>query len=357
MIIHRLISIITVSTLCMLSSVVSHADTASYKATAKIDSASMIMGSKAQMTVEFTGPLTGNARIELGQNENPDMEITPTGSPVVSKLSDNRQLMKEVFTVQVFDSGLYSVPPVICISGNDTILTNSPVLKVDPIQLDSINIVEKDGKVVDLKIHDYTDVTDVKSKFFDFVPDWIQSYGWWILIAVVIIAAFVYVYMKWLRHGKIPLMPVKKPIPPYELAISRLNELQDEQLWQKGAEKEYYTRLTDILRGYLAGRFGINAMEMTSHQISEALKDNEDISEYSLLVNKVLNEADFVKFAKAKPLADENQRAFSNTRQFVELTKPVISDEENSDNKESGEGNPTKITNKKAIDGETNHKA
>lgn len=336
---RQLLSIVVIFICCMLPTTATIAAVSDYKATAKIDSAVMLMGSKAKMSVEFIGPLAGDARLELGTINDPDLEIKSAGSATVSKLSDTRQQLKEEFTVQIFDSGLYAVPPVICISGSDTVLTNSPVIKVDPMPLDSVNVVEKDGKVMDLKIHDYTDVENIKPKFFDFVPDWVQNYGWWILLSVVLVAAFVFVYLKWLRHGRIPLIPVKKPIPPYELAVSRLNKLQEEMLWQKGAEKEYYTRLTDILRGYLSGRFGINAMEMTTYQISQAIADNKDVAEYSMLVNKVLSDADFVKFAKAKPLADENQRAFSNARQFVELTKPiVVPDDEKSEN-DSKEGN------------------
>ncbi len=336
---RQLLSIVISFICCMLPTTATIAAVGDYKATAKIDSAVMLMGSKAKMSVEFIGPLAGDARLELGTLSDPDLEIKSVGSATVSKLSDNRQQLKEEFTVQIFDSGLYVVPPVICISGSDTVLTNSPVIKVDPMPLDSVNVVEKDGKAVDLKIHDYTDVENVQPKFFDFVPDWVQNYGWWILLSIVLIAAFVFVYLKWLRHGRIPLIPVKKPIPPYELAVSRLNKLQEEMLWQKGAEKEYYTRLTDILRGYLSGRFGINAMEMTTYQISQAIADNKDVAEYSLLVNKVLNDADFVKFAKAKPLADENQRAFSNARQFVELTKPIVVQDDDKSENNSKEGN------------------
>lgn len=300
-----------------------HASPDMFKATASIDSTVMLMGSKAMMTVEFTGPLSENSHIEIPENQDKDVEITPNDAGQMTEVSSGRKTLKEIFTVQIFDSGLYTIQPVICISGTDTVYTNAPVIKVDPVALDSVNVVEENGKLVDLKIHDYTDVTDVKSKFFDFLPDWVQSYGWSILLAVILIAGFIFVYLKWLRHGKIPLMPVKKPVPPYELAISQLNELQSKQLWQKGAEKEYYTQLTEILRGYLAGRFGINAMEMTSPQIAEAIADNEYASEYAMLVNTVLFEADFVKFAKAKPMADQNQQAFSSTRKFIELTKPV----------------------------------
>lgn len=314
-----LMSICFLTIACCFSAFANPTD---YKATATVDSTIMLQGSKALMTVEVVGSLSSNAHIDF-ESTDPEVEITPNGNPDIKELGNNRRQIKELFTVQIFDSGLYSLPPAICISGNDTIKTNSPVIKVDPMPLDSANLVIENGEPVDVTIHDYSELADVEDKFFDFMPDWLQQYWLWLLIGLILIGGFAFVYFKWLRHGKIPLMPTHKPIPPYELALGQLNSLRDKKLWQNGAEKEYYTQLTDILRTYLAGRFGINAMEMTSEQIAQAIKDNEGAAEYALLVNAVLTEADFVKFAKARPLADENQRAFDNALNFVELTKPV----------------------------------
>lgn len=340
-------------------SLIANAVASDYKATANVDSTTMMAGSQTTLDVDFSGPLMPNSRITIATEEmNPEMEITSQRNSSLSDIGNNRKELKESFTVQVFDSGLYTVPPILCISGEDTIICNSPAIRVDPFPLDTANLVMTDSVVSDFKIHDYSDVAVAEKKFLDFMPDWVMDYFWWIVIAIIIIAVAVFVYMKWLRHGKIPLIPVKKPIPPYELAINRLSSLQDQMLWQKGAEKEYYTELTDILRTYLEGRFGINAMEMTTPQIMDAISNNEGISEYTSLINAVLMQADFVKFAKARPLADENQRAFGNVRQFVEVTKPVVeekpeNDEQSSEKSKEADGHIRSKTDNK--DSETNN--
>lgn len=295
-----------------------------FKASAKVDSTTMIAGSRTMLNIDFAGPLAGDARISIDIDKiDPEMEINASQNRMISELGNNRKELKESFLIQVFDSGLYTLPPILCISGNDTVVCNSPVIRVDPIPLDTANIVMVDSIFQGLKIHPNSDLVNVKKEFFDFLPDWVFEYGWLIFIAIVVISVLIFVYFKWLRHGRIPLIPVKKPIPPYELAIYRLTQLQDKMLWQKGAEKEYYTELTDILRFYIYGRFGINAMEMTTPEILAAIAEKEGAEEYSSNVNTVLSQADFVKFAKARPQADENQRAFTNVKQFVELTKPV----------------------------------
>lgn len=313
-----------------------------YKAKAQLDSTAMIMGSKTTLSVEFTGPLQNNAHTFIDEKEWAPVEVTSSGNAEVKDFGNNQKMLRQEFIVQCFDSGLYTLPPVYCISGSDTIPTEAVVLKIDPISLDTANVIFEGEKPVDVKVHDYTGVESIKLKILDFMPDWISAYWWWILIAILVIGAAIFVYMKWLRHGRIPLVPVKKPIPPYELAISKLDELQSKQLWQKGAEKEYYTQLTDILRAYLHGRFGINAKEMTSYQILEAVRHTEIASEYLKPIQDVLSEADFVKFAKAKPLPAENEHAFSSTKEFVESTKPLPEPDENEDNKEAENRQPDK---------------
>lgn len=297
-------------------------------AIAKLDSTAMIMGSKSALRVEFVGDFGDDAHTFINTDEWKDIEITETDSTRLNNLGNNRKELRAIFMVQAFDSGLYTLPPIYLISGKDTIASNEPILKVDPIALDSANVIFKDGDPIDIKIHDFTDVEDSEERFFDFVPDWITIAWPWIILVLILLGLLIFIYLKWLRYGKIPLIPVKKPIPPYELAVEKLNDLLKKKLWQQGAEKEYYTQLTEILRGYLYGRFGINAMEMTSPQIMSAIADSDEAKEFATYIDGVLKDADFVKFAKAKPVAAENERAYTNVREFVELTKPIDEIEE-----------------------------
>lgn len=297
-------------------------------ATAKLDSTTMIMGSKTALHVEFVGEFGDDAHTYINQEEWKNVEINQTDSSDMSVLGNNRRELRAMFMIQAFDSGLFTLPPVYLISGNDTIASNTSVLKVDPIALDTANVIFKDGQPVDIKVHDLTDVVNAEEKLLDMIPDWVTITWPWILLAIALLSLIIFVYLKWLRHGKIPLIPTKKPVPPYVLAIEKLNALQQKKLWQHGAEKEYYTQLTDILRGYLYGRFGINAMEMTTPQILAKISDTDEAKEFASFVHSVLKEADFVKFAKAKPAAPENELAFRNVREFVELTKPIEKPEE-----------------------------
>lgn len=98
--------------------------------------------------------------------------------------------------------------------------------------------------------------------------------------------------------------------------------LKGMQLWQNGREKDYYTGLTDILREYIDRRFGVNAVEMTSSEIIDALKHNSETQLVNDQLSEILAVADFVKFAGQRPLADDNERSFQRAVNFVNATKP-----------------------------------
>ncbi len=64
-------------------------------------------------------------------------------------------------------------------------------------------------------------------------------------------------------------------------------------------------------------------MEMTSTQILNSLRHRDDTKPTTQLMKQILEMADFVKFAKVRPLPDDNVKTLNMAVQFVEDTKPV----------------------------------
>lgn len=213
--------------------------------------------------------------------------------------------------VQAFDSGYYKLPEIAFVIGRDTSYSNPVALKVVPVLAEATD-----------PINDYANVSDPEGmSVFDHIPDWLYNYWWVIWLIIALLAALVYLYLRYRKTGSILK---KKPLPtPYEQAVAALKELKAENLWQQGEEKEYYTRLTDILRTYLYGRFGLNALEMTSRQILARLKTIEETKPFRQDFKQILGMADFVKFAKVRPLAEDCILSMDNAMAFVESTKPV----------------------------------
>lgn len=241
------------------------------------------------------------------------VEIQDRVKPDTADLGNNRVQVNKRLIIQSFDSGVYVLPPVVYITASgDTVASNRVTLKVVPVKV-------KDGD----EIVDFKPVEEIPSKLLDWVPDFVTNYWWAFLLAFLVIACAASAYGLWWRKGINPLKPEKKRLPPYEEAVQRLQELKQRQLWQNGEEKEYYTVLTDILRDYIYRRFQVNAVEMTSSEIVATLKKNDETRAVNEQLSEILAMADFVKFANVKPIADDNEMAFTRASQFVEHTRPV----------------------------------
>lgn len=305
-----------------------------------LDSAYLLMGKATPLHLEVVAPENPSGQVLIPKDSLCDkVEILKVLEADTTRLGNGRLEVNQEILLQSFDSGVYRLNPIMYVVGNDTFRSNRLVLKVFPADVDSLET-----------IHDYADISDVDRKFIDYLPDFIVDYGLWILAVVIVLGIGAYVVYL-LKKKKNPFgAPVPRPVPPYEKAVNELNRLRSEKLCESGREKEFYTRLTDILRIYLQGRFGINAMEMTSTQIRQTLSHNEETRLSKTNMERVLETADFVKFAKVRPLPDDNVRAFSSAMQFVEDTKPKPEPELEKSNEPddmSGKETDTKTTNHK----------
>ena len=282
--------------------------------TAKIDTLHVLMGKTRVVSLQLVKDksMRGEFLCDKVDTVNAHVEIAHRPTPKVTSLGSDREQIDKQLVIQAFEPGEYSVGPFVYISGRDTLKSNVLRLRVD-----SIKVNEKGD------IKDFAPVIKPPYKFFDWVPDFV-THLWWLWLLGAILAAATWYYYKFMRKGKNPFKREKKRLPPYEEAMQRLALLKAQQLWQNNQEKEYYTGLTDILRVYIDRRFHVNAVEMTSTQIIESLKQNPETKLVNDQLSEILAMADFVKFAGQRHLADDNERSMARAENFVEATKPVV---------------------------------
>lgn len=288
------------------------------KVTASLDSASIMMGRIDTLRLIVERDISQQGAFPILNNAGSKGIITLLGDTVelgmprmdtVSQ-SDARITERFVVPVQVFDSGFYKLPAFIYLTASDSVASNQVELTVVPVK-----VGENDA------ISDYKDITDPSdASFWDWMPDWLFDLWWLWLLLIVATVCSVYFAKKYRATGKFITLPEKPQPKSWEVALERLETLKAKNLWESGQEKEYFTQLTDILRDYLYARFGINAMEMTSRQIMQTLADQADVKEKRGYVRKILDVADFVKFAKVRPLPEDNVAAFDNAVNFVKET-------------------------------------
>jgi hypothetical protein len=148
---------------------------------------------------------------------------------------------------------------------------------------------------------------------------------------VAALALFLFLINRPTRQRKKKEKVIKEKIsirPAHEIAFEKLEELRMAELWKKDRVKEHQTQLSFIVREYLENRYQIKALESTTAEITRDLNTAEleakDVSE----LRDLLQIADLVKFAKAKPKEDIHARFLQQVFDFVERTQKMETDKE-----------------------------
>jgi hypothetical protein len=216
-----------------------------------------------------------------------------------------RVLVEESYVVTSFDTGVYVIPSLPIKVEREGYST---ILQTDPIGLIVNTYVVDEQK-------GYADIVLPKEAPWNVAE--ILPYLLWGWLALVVVVGVVVLVLR-LRSRK-PLFSHEKPvIPPYVLAIQALDGIKEEKPWQHGKTKEYYTRLTGALRGYLEGELEIPALEQTTHEIVQELKGRDEVDPREReSLEQLLDTADLVKFARATPLPDEDLHNLNVAYDFV----------------------------------------
>ena len=236
--------------------------------------------------------------------------------PVDTLERDGRRLkLRKSFRLAAFQEGVQRILPQVMYADKNIIDTlygeDTLSLLVTTFEIDSTS-------------HSIFDIKPQKTLPFRFGE--ISGYLMWSLVALVVLAIGLYVAYRIMRHYGKSLSDIfhpAPPMPPHEEAFRALERLYVLRLCQHDKHKLYYSTLTDILRRYIAARFEVGAMEMTSDEIIAAMREVELQKKAAMDMADVLRAADLVKFAKAIPESDENEAAYQAVWDFVELTKPV----------------------------------
>jgi hypothetical protein len=207
--------------------------------------------------------------------------------------NDRYELIKKYGLTQ-FDSGRYMIPSVRILINNKVVLSDSLLVEVANVQVDTLK----------QKMYDIKDIIPAQHSFFG---------SWWkYLLGFLLIAAIgrlIYWYIKKYKKENQPEEETFKT--PIEKATNMLNKLEKKELWQRGEVKEYYSELTDIVRNYIEEAIEIPAMESTTSELIQSLKTASLKKKMKLSKETienlftVLKQADLVKFAKSKPLEYE----------------------------------------------------
>jgi hypothetical protein len=239
--------------------------------------------------------------------------VNQTGIDTIRQRRSDIVMYRNEIRITSFDTGFHAIPPLVFQyrMPGDTLWNT---LQTKPFL---IYVASPDVDLT-LPIRDIKGPVRAPLTFREVVP--------WLLFAILI-AAGIILYLRYIKRKK-ALPPqitrfIKPKVPPHTLALDALDMLRKEKLWQSGRIKQYHSGITDILRHYLEGRYGIMAVEMTTSEIRDAASSHLLPSHAMGNLFKIFERADLVKFAKSQPLPGEHEESFMLAVEFVRATIPL----------------------------------
>lgn len=275
-----------------------------------IDSAQIWIGQQTKLSFELTQQPKQYVQSPVFSDVIVDgIELVERVKTDTAQSPDGQLIIKQSYVVTAFEDSLFLIPSFPFVAGEDTIWSKPVSLKViQPFVIDTTK-----AQIADIK-----DVFNPKFNLLYFL----KKIGPWFL-GTLLLGVILFLIMRYLR--KKPGMTMLTPemqLPPFEIAVLKLEKIKKEKLWQQNRHKEYHSELTDILREYIEATFMVSAMEMTSEEILTQLNSLriEDKESY-LALQQILHLADLVKFAKWNAGPDEHELSLTNAFYFVNQTK------------------------------------
>ena len=281
-----------------------------------IDSTKIKVGSQANLILKATVDTAAKVSFPQGKTFG-QLEVIESYPVDTVRKGAIYELVKKYGLTQ-FDSGRYVIPRLPVVINNKTIQTDSLLLEVGNVKVDTL-----------------------KQKMFDIKPIAKASSDnslWWILLAIVLLGGAGYGVWWFIKKRKKTVKAAPEVIKtPIEKATTLLHDLEKKELLQKGEVKEYYSELADIARTYIEEAIHIPAMESTTGELIEAMRRATQRRKMSLRpetfeqLEQVLRNADLVKFAKSRPMEfeiAEDRNRIEKTIVVIDRSIPVEKDDD-----------------------------
>lgn len=235
--------------------------------------------------------------------------------------ANSKTVERYTFVFSKYDSAKVTIPPIAIgyTQGRNTSLL---YIKTNPVTI----------TVKTLLVNTQEDIRDVKDPL-KLPMNWLLIIVIIIFIALLTVAVYIlYKRYKKKKAQKENILPEIK-IPPHEIALMKLSELEQKKLWQNGMIKQYHSEVTEIVRQYFEDRFNFRALEMPSSEILPVLSVIEEGKKIVDISGKFFSNADLVKFAKFEPMPKVNEEMMKQAFDIVNSTIPLppqnVSEEQN----------------------------
>ena len=240
-----------------------------------------------------------------------DFEVRDQSPSSTSSGGDGSETISQTIEVTLFAPGTYETPKLAV-----TVRMPDGVVREQPAPGVSVTVVPVLGE-------EDTELRDIKPQAdLEVPPVWPWAAGG--LLAVLAIAAAVYVFLK--RRGRLEagLALVVDSRSPYERARDELDRIERLKLLDDGRFKEHYTLVSDCVRLYVQELFEVPALDHTTDEVRSGLRAMSVGPEVSSETVRLLRDADLVKFARLRPGLEAGRLFSQEARDLIDLARPAI---------------------------------
>jgi hypothetical protein len=235
--------------------------------------------------------------------------------------------LKGGITVTSFEEGIYYLPPIAVQR-----LSKDGVLDTLVFDPQTVEIKTMPVDTATFQPHDIKGVIRYPVTFAEVAP-WVA--GGLSLIGLIVLAVWLIVRYRRMHNPEF----IRKD-PAHIVALRKLDQYRGNKMWAPERQKMFYSGITDTLREYIADRYDIGAMEMTTAEIFADMKSTDVPDELREEMRQLFELADFVKFAKFTASDDDNAKALPTAVRFVTSTyqSDIEDNDDGSDEYASAEG-------------------
>jgi len=278
------------------------------KVATHLDTATILLGDQTKLRLEVAVPVKERVTFPaISDTLSSKIQIVDVGKIDTVRDAQHAEQwqLSRSYTITSFEVGVQTIPSLTFKIAGEDWKTEPLPLAVKAVAIDTTKAIY--------------DIKQPLSVSYGII-DWLRDH--FVLVLLIILGILMLVggiyYLKNKRR-KLPEKEEMQPeLPPDEMALNRLRELNNKQLWQKDQVKLNYSELTDIIREFIEGRYQIRAMEQTSEEIFTLLRTKEMTEQQRARLVQMLRLADLVKFAKENPLPADNEQIMEHAVQFVE---------------------------------------
>lgn len=284
--------------------------TAAVKFLTGVDRDTLTIGDPFVLRLRVHRGADDRAEIAFGKDFPGPFEIQHTGEVATTQLDDGRVQETQDLVMVMYQVGAFVLPPVsvqfVDAAGDSGTIASRPI----------------DILVQSVRSQGEADIRDVKPPVA--VEARIPLWFWLVCGGLILVIAGVI----WYAYRRRRRPKAEAPPPPVDY-LDELDKVGQLGLLERENYRQYYSLLSSVLRRCLEAKTPVQAVERTTFEIARDLRAQAVDDQLTIEIERFLNEADRVKFAKFAPHESMAREAIDEVRGIVKaLLTPVAKEAE-----------------------------